>query len=294
LKSQQQQKLWRTQTMNKLYSLILMLFVGIAALAADRPRSGRITITSYDDAEIRVEIDGRRYYNNDNTIRISNINSGYHSIQVYRRQWSNSIFGGSRERLVYSSNVYVRPDHRIDILIERNGRAQVRETDLGRKRDRRDRRDRRDDDWDDRRDDGRWEDYEQWERNNRQSRDNDWDRTNRPGRDNDWDRNDDRWRNGYGRAVSNESFQSMKQTLRRENFENTRLTLARQMMERNSFETAQVREMLQLFSFESNKLELAKYAYRNTVDKRNYYSVFDVFSFSSSREELSRYIDGAR
>ena len=115
--------------MNKLYSLILLSFISIAAFAAERPKSGRLTITSHDNTDIRVEIDGRRYYNNDNTIRISNINSGYHSIQVYRRQ-SQNVFGGSRERLVYSSNVYVRPDYRIDIMIDRNGRPQVRETDL--------------------------------------------------------------------------------------------------------------------------------------------------------------------
>lgn len=270
--------------MNKLYSLILILFMSIAAFAADRPSSGRLTITSYDNADIRVEIDGRRYNSNDNSIRISNINTGYHSIQVYRRQQSNGIFGGSRERLVYSSNVYVRPQHQIDILIDRNGRAQVQEFDLNRNKNRRDRRNDRHDDWDRRNDNGRWEDYDQWERNNR------------PGRNDDWDRNDGKWgnNNGYGRAVSYESFQSMKQTLRRENFENTRLTLAKQMMERNYFETAQVREMLQLFSFESNRLELAKHAYRNTVDRNNYHTVYEVFSFSSSRDELSRYINTVR
>lgn len=267
--------------MNKLYSFILILFISAAAFAADRPSSGRLTITSYDNSEMRVEIDGRRYFNNDNAIRISNINTGYHSIQVYRRQSSSGIFGGSREKLVYSSNVYVRPQHQIDILIDRNGRAQVQEFDLNKNKNRRDR---RNDDWDRRSDNGSWEDYDQWERNNR------------PGRNDDWDRNDGKWgnSNGYGRAVSYESFQTMKQSLRRENFENTRLTLAKQMMERNYFEAAQVREMLQLFSFDSNKLELAKYAYRNTVDKNNYYAVNDVFSFSSSREELSRYISTGR
>lgn len=275
--------------MNKMYSLILILFTSIAAFAAERPSSGRLTITSHDNTDIRVEIDGRRYYNDDNSIRINNINAGYHSVQVFRRQQSSGIFGGSKERLVYSSNVYVKPSHRIDILIDRNGRAQVRETDLNRKRDRRDRRDRdrRNDDWDDdRNDNGRWQDYDQWERNSRPGRNDDWDRTN--------GRNDGKWGNGYNRAVSYESFQSMKQTLRRENFENTRLTLAKQMMERNYFETIQVRELLQLFSFESNRLELAKYAYRNTVDRNNYHTVYDVFSFSSSRDELSRYINSVR
>jgi hypothetical protein len=262
--------------MSKMYSLILFMFISIASIAAERPRSGRLTITTYDNSDIRVEIDGRRYSTGDNTIRINNINPGYHSVQVYRRQ-SHNIFGRSGgERLVYSSNIYVKPQHRIDILIDRNGRAQVREQDLDRRR-----KDRRND-----RDNDRWEDYDNWERNNRN--------------DDRWDRNDGGWNNNrpdrsdYGRAVSYETFQSMKQSLRRENFENTRMTLAQQMLSGNYFEASQVREMLQLFSFENNRLELAKHAYRNTTDKKNYYSLYDVFSFSSSKEELSRYISNFR
>lgn len=283
--------------MNKLYSLMLILFVSAAAFAADRPRSGRLTITTYDNSDIRVEIDGRRYNSNDNSVRINNINAGYHNVQVWRRQ-SGGIFGGSREKVVYNSSLYVKPEYQTDIIIDRYGRAQVQEYDLTRNR----RNNRRNDDWDRRNDNGRWEDYD-GNRNNRRNRDDD--------EDDDYDRNDRRYdrsnggynnggynnggyNNGYGRAVSYETFQSMKQSLRRESFENSRVTLARQMFDRNNFESAQVREILQMFSFENNKLELAKYAYRNTVDKNNFYAVYDVFSFSSSRDELSRYINNAR
>jgi len=285
LESQQQLKIWRTQTMNKLYSLMLILFISVTAFAAERPRSGRLTVTTFDNSDIRVEIDGRRYNNNDNYVRINNINSGYHNIQVWRRQ-SSGLFGNSRERLLYNSSLYVKPEFQIDILIDRYGRAQVQEYDLNRSR-----RDRRNDDWNRRNDNGRWEDYDDWnrrqDRNDNRRNDDRYDRNN-------GGYNNGGYNNGYGRAVSYETFQSMKQTLRRENFENTRLTLAKEMFDRNNIEAAQVREMLQMFSFESNKLELAKYAYRNTVDKNNFYSVYDVFSFSSSRDELSRYINSFR
>ncbi|HEY0676762.1 MAG TPA: DUF4476 domain-containing protein [Chitinophagaceae bacterium] len=273
--------------MNKMYSLMLVLFISISAFAADRPRSGRLTITTFDNTNIRVDIDGRRYSNGDNTIRINNINPGNHSIRVYRSQ-SSGIFGGNREKLLYSGNVYVKPEHRVDIMIDRYGRAQVQERDLDKKKKKKDRRND---------DDDRWQDYDSWERNNdRRGRDDDrWDRN-----DDRRDRNDDRWdrndrnNSGYGRAVSNETFQSMKYSLRRENFENTRMTVAKQMIDRNYFESSQVRELLQLFSFENNRLELAKHAYRNTIDRKNYYAVFDVFSFNSSKEELSRYINEVR
>lgn len=257
--------------MKQIYSFFLMLFISIAAFAADRPRTSKLTITSHDNADLRVEIDGRRFREGDNSIRINNITPGYHSIKVYRPQSSGFFGGRTRERLVYAGNIYMRPEYHVDIWIDRSGRADVREYDLNRRNDRRnDDRNRRYGN-DRRNDNDRWDDYDDWDRN---------------------DRNDG-WGNGNyhsGRAVSYETFQSMKQSLRRENFENTRMTIAKQLIDRNQFETAQVKEMLQLFSFESNRLELAKYAYRNTVDKRNYFSVGDVFSFSSSREELSRYI----
>lgn len=267
--------------MNKVYFFVFALLLGTTVFA-ERPRSGRLTIATYDNASIRVEIDGRRYSERDNTIRINNINPGHHSIQVYRTAGrGNDIFGRNRERLIYSNSLYVKPEHQVDIYIDRSGRADVRERSLNRKG-----RNNRDDDWD--RDNNRWDDYERWEdnRNNNGKWDDRYDRNDRDDRS---DRNND-----YGRGVPYESFQSMKQSLRRESFDNNRLTLAKQMMERNNFEAAQVREMLQLFSFESNRLELAKYAYRNTVDKRNYHLVYDMFSFTSSKDELSRYISNFR
>lgn len=271
--------------MKQIYSFFLMLFISIAALAADRPRTSRLTITTSDNDNIRVEIDGRKYREGDNSIRINNINPGYHTIKVYRPQSTGGLFGGrNRERLVYSNSVYMKPEVQVDIWIDRNGRAQVKEFDLNRRDDRKDNdRNRKNDNGSWGNDNGRWDDYDGYDRN---------------------DRNDDRNNNGKwdepynsgnsGRAVSYSTFESMKQQLRRENFENTRMTLAKQMLDRNAFETSQVKEMLQMFSFESNRLDLAKYAYRTTTDKRNYYSVNDVFSFSSSRDELSRFINNYR
>ena len=86
----------------------------------------------------------------------------------------------------------------------------------------------------------------------------------------------------------------MKQSLRNERFENTRVTIARQMFNEHAFTAQQVKELLQEFSFENNKLDLAKYAYRNTTDRNNYYVVMDVFSFNSSKQELSNYMSNYR
>jgi hypothetical protein len=45
-----------------------------------------------------------------------------------------------------------------------------------------------------------------------------------------------------------------------------------------------------LFTFENNRLEVAKYAFCNTVDKQNFYQLNDALTFSSSKDELARFI----
>ena len=254
--------------MSKIYTLLLVSFISMSAFAAERPKQSSITVATQDNSDISVHIDGRRYDERDNTIRINNVNPGYRKIEVYRRE-SSGMFGRVRERLIYNTTLHVKPRYEVDIYINRSGRAQIQEIDLDRRNNGKG--------------NGKWDNDDRWD----DRRDNDR-------RDNDR-RDDDRWDNTRpGRGMSSQSFQSMMQTLRRESFDNSRLTLAKQMIDRNSFETSQVREMLQLFSFESNRLDLAKYAYRNTVDKQNYFGLHDVFSFSSSREDLARYCNNFR
>ena len=48
--------------------------------------------------------------------------------------------------------------------------------------------------------------------------------------------------------------------------------------------------MLNWFAFESNKLEIAKYAFGNTVDNNNYFKLYDIFAFESNVTELDKYI----
>jgi len=49
-------------------------------------------------------------------------------------------------------------------------------------------------------------------------------------------------------------------------------------------------ELLSMFNHESNRLDLAKSAYNNTVDPENFFIVNEAFHFSSSIRELNRFI----
>jgi hypothetical protein len=57
------------------------------------------------------------------------------------------------------------------------------------------------------------------------------------------------------------------------------------------FTVAQAKQLVQLVSDESNRLELAKSAYGNITDPENFNLMYDVLTSQSSRNELSTYVN---
>jgi hypothetical protein len=279
--------------MKKIFTLFASLFLTLALLAADRPKS-MLTITSADQSDIRVVIDGRRFEPNDNQMRIRDMQPGYHSIKVYReRNFGIFTIFGQRYDVVFSNSMFIKPQTNVIISIDRFGRAQVFENRM-----------RRRGYWDDRNmsgdhdlDYGRGRNYGDYG-----DRDRNWnDRDSRPGNRDDhdggygnyggYDRNGGYSNGGnFGRTLSDAEFNNVLDNISQERSESNMMKSATQIITTNYFSAEQVKEMLQLFSFENNKLELAKLAYDKTVDQRNYFVVNDVFSFNSSKDELARYI----
>jgi len=266
--------------MKTIFTLLLSTFIIFSSYAYD---GNRLTIATVSNVKMQVEIDGRRYNLNDNAVSIRDLRTGYHTIIIYRdrnQKKNNRIFdfgiGNGRRDILYNNSVYLRNGYHIDILINRFGKALVDEHRID-----------PNDDWntdDDRRYD--------------QDRDRDIDRgRNEDKRDNSDNRNDQNNRNNRdprydnnNRAMSDNDFINAKESLTREWFENKRANLAKQVFDGNYFRSSQVKDLLQLFTFENNKLELAKYAYGRTVDKGNYIIINDVLTFSNSKDELARYI----
>lgn len=79
-------------------------------------------------------------------------------------------------------------------------------------------------------------------------------------------------------------------TLSEASFEQTRLLIAREAVASRVLTAEQVYMIMLRFSFESTKLEFAKFAYSRTMDKSSYFIVHRAFSFDSSKRELTRYI----
>ncbi len=92
--------------------------------------------------------------------------------------------------------------------------------------------------------------------------------------------------------INQNEFSQMKETIRSKTFEETKLTISKQILKDNCVTSSQVRDILNLFDFESTKLDFAKFAYARTYDIGNYYKVNDAFEFESSVDELNDYISG--
>lgn len=60
--------------------------------------------------------------------------------------------------------------------------------------------------------------------------------------------------------------------------------------ETNYFTSAQTKQLIQLVSSESNRLDLAKLAYNNVVDPANYTTLYDILASQTSKDELAAYI----
>lgn len=94
------------------------------------------------------------------------------------------------------------------------------------------------------------------------------------------------------RAMNSSDFMAAKKSIQDASFENTKLSTAKSIAAANCLSADQVASLCGLFNFEDSKLEFAKYAYKRTVDKKNYFKVSSVFSFDSSKEELSKFTSG--
>ncbi len=97
---------------------------------------------------------------------------------------------------------------------------------------------------------------------------------------------------GCPRPMSPVDFDQAKASISSKNFEDSKLTIAKQIIQGNCLLSSQVREMLELFSFEDTRLNFAKFAYAYTLDLGNYYKVNDAFKFELSIDELNKFIQG--
>lgn len=239
--------------MKKIYLITAAIFVTLISFAY--PPAANLTITSTGTNKVKVLIDGRKI-DMDRIDRgqyvVNNLSRGYHDVTVYVQK---NTWGAqapiNNYKLVYRNRIYLKPQYSFDITINRFGRVFTDEEPI------------RNDIYTDDDRDEEYVDQDQYYNN----------------------------QYDYYTPMSTQSFDQLKKILKAESFDDTKQSIAKQALKNNYVTTAQVKELLSYFTFEDNKLAMAKFAYGNTIDKRNYFTLSDIFVFNSNKEELMKYIN---
>ncbi|MFT5902873.1 MAG: hypothetical protein ACI9LA_002092 [Bacteroidia bacterium] len=92
--------------------------------------------------------------------------------------------------------------------------------------------------------------------------------------------------------MSNGQFSDALRSVSSKSFDDEKATVAKQITGSNCLTVEQAKTMMMELSFDSAKLEYAKFAYDKTYDVGNYYKLNDAFDFSSNVDELNEYING--
>ncbi len=121
----------KLRTMKKISTLLFSSLFSLSLLAYDGSRLSISTISNNSD--LKIEMDGRRFTMQDNSITLSNLNEGYHTVKIFKdRRKNGNGFGngngngfgfGKKQDVMYSSSVYLKRGFHLDITVNRFGKV---------------------------------------------------------------------------------------------------------------------------------------------------------------------------
>lgn len=215
-----------------------------------------LSVRLYNNSELEVVMQGK-VYASDRACVINNIKAGNHRIQVYGVGYRTN--GIRYTQLMYTGNINILPNKSIEAMVTQNRRLQIlSERSIG---------------------SGYNNNY-----NNNYGQNyggNNW-RCNGGGQG--------RYGGNRHVGINERDYNNLLALIQRESLDFKKMTTAKNIISRNRMSSYQILGILNLFSFDYNKLELAKFAYHYVADPGNYFVVANAFSFDYNAKELNRYI----
>jgi hypothetical protein len=92
--------------------------------------------------------------------------------------------------------------------------------------------------------------------------------------------------------LSQRDMQDLKQRVEDRITDTDKMKLLKSVLANSRYYTDDVKQMMSWMSFESTRLEFAKWAFANVIDSKNYWKLESEFTFSSSKDEFNEYIKG--
>ncbi|MFT6716471.1 MAG: hypothetical protein ACJA0Q_001112 [Saprospiraceae bacterium] len=93
-------------------------------------------------------------------------------------------------------------------------------------------------------------------------------------------------------VLDSTGFANFIANIAQQDFDDAKITIISNSLETKCFSCDQIKTLLELFSFEEDKISIVKKAYGRVFDPRNFDVIYTVFEFDSSKNEIKQHIDG--
>lgn len=94
-------------------------------------------------------------------------------------------------------------------------------------------------------------------------------------------------------VMRSELFNSLVQNVKDEPFTSGRMDLIKMALVNSNFTTEQCGQLINIFSFDNEKMSIMKLMYPKIIDKERFFVLINSLSFSSSKSEIKRFIENA-
>lgn len=94
----------------------------------------------------------------------------------------------------------------------------------------------------------------------------------------------------YNRILSAQDVDGLVAAMHRQSFDKDRIPMAQQALSESAIRAEDLTRLMKELSFESAKMELAKYGAARVADRQNLYRLNDGFTFSASAREFQDYL----
>lgn len=93
-------------------------------------------------------------------------------------------------------------------------------------------------------------------------------------------------------AIDSAAFDGIKTNIVQQDFDDAKVTIIANLVKTTCFSCKQVKSLMALFSFEEDKITIAKLTFARVADPQNFDIIYTVFEFDSSKDEIRQHIDG--
>lgn len=256
----------KVQDLHTVQGIGLFLILGLSLLSftADA-RGSELRLSTWDNRQFEVEFDHQHYFA-DRNFKLDDLGSGQFRLKVYRQGGNPYGGGGGHMQVLYDGYITIDRNSRVKAAITRNRSLRIIDV-------------------------------------QRLSRGGSYTACATSGYGNQNNGYNNGYNNGgyvtcggtldYGydnQCLSQGEFNRILRAIDNACFDSDMLQVAKQATRNQNMTSDQVRIIMKKFSFESSRLEYAKFGYSRVVDPNNYYVVNESFCFSSTIRQLDDWL----